>query len=70
MNSNIFTPLNLDQTIPDKALQTSKKTAKFCAINENQIKKAYDTNSSIKWAGEGFLSTPYNAVKVSNNVLN
>ena len=70
MLSNVFVPLNLNQTIPDKAEKTSKNIAEFYDIDDNQIKKAYYTNSSSKWAGGGFLSTPTDLVKFGNSVLN
>ncbi|WP_349254612.1 serine hydrolase [Autumnicola psychrophila] len=34
------------------------------------MNKAYKTNSSNKWAGGGFLSTPIDLVKFGNGVLN
>ena len=70
MKKSVFTPLNLTETMPDEAISKSKNIAQFYDIDEQNISKAYNTNSSNKWAGGGFLSTPTDLVKFGNSVLN
>lgn len=70
MKTNVFEPLELTETIPDNAVNKANNIAEFYAIADNKINKTYKTNSSNKWAGGGFLSTPINLVKFGNGVLN
>ena len=70
MKTNVFEPLELTETIPDNAVNKSNNIAEFYDIVDNKINEAYKTNSSNKWAGGGFLSTPIDLVKFGNGVLN
>jgi len=69
MQEKIFKPLNMNQTKADRKNQKGN-ISKFYEIENGEIKKSYEVNNSIKWAGGGFLSTPNDLVKLGNAVLN
>lgn len=70
MQENVFRPLKMVQTQPDKKNEHIEYTSKFYDIENGKIKEAYTTNSSNKWAGGGFLSTTNDLVKFGNAVIN
>jgi serine beta-lactamase-like protein LACTB len=70
MESKVFEPLTMYQTKPDLFNSSLDNIAEFYDTENNKIKEAYKTNSSSKWAGGGFLSTPTDLVKFGNAVLN
>ncbi|MGK2861082.1 MAG: serine hydrolase domain-containing protein [Chitinophagaceae bacterium] len=70
MQENVFQPLKMIQTQADKKNEDIDNTSKFYDIENGNIKEAYATNSSNKWAGGGFLSTTNDLVKFGNAVIN
>lgn len=70
MNSTVFQPLAMNQTMGDWALREIKERAVFYDVKNGKYKKAYAVNSSNKWAGGGMLSTPSDLVKMGNALLN
>lgn len=70
MQNEVFEPLTMTQTMPDRMNNSEDNIAKFYDVENNKIKEAYKTNSSSKFAGGGFLSTPSDLIKFGNAVLN
>lgn len=70
MKNKVFEPLDMSQTMPDSATNSSNNIAVFYDVENIKIKEAYKTNSSNKYAGGGFLSTPSDLVKLGNAALN
>lgn len=70
IQSKVIEPLNLSQTIPDNVLYPAPNTAIFYDSEEGYFSRAYAVNTSNKWAGGGYLSTPTDLVKFGNSILN
>ncbi|MET2983814.1 serine hydrolase domain-containing protein [Aureibaculum conchae] len=70
MQTEVFEPLAMSETMPDRMDNPTDNIAKFYDVEGGKVKEAYKTNSSSKFAGGGFLSTPSDLVKFGNAVLN
>ncbi|MEB2786600.1 serine hydrolase domain-containing protein [Algoriphagus persicinus] len=70
MKENVFQSLQMIQTQADNMGENIENTSKFYELENGEIKEAYATNSSNKWAGGGFLSTTNDLVKFGNAVIN
>lgn len=63
MQAELFDPLSLDSTFPDKVEVKRPLRTSFYKKGENGFVSAPAVNNSYKWAGGGFLSTPSDLVR-------
>lgn len=71
MQENIFAPLDMKQTFPDKVGEFSKMDAKMYYINNGKLKLDKKINDgSYKLAGAGFRSTSQDLLKMMNAYTN
>lgn len=70
MQDSIFKPIGLKNTIPDYNYDIIENRARFYDEVKGEIVNAYYVNNSNKWAGGGYLSTSFDLVKMSQNLLN
>ena len=69
MDREVFQPLNLRNTEADKKLIDVPNRVNFYTAGDNKYGYAYPVDSSNKWAGGGFLSTPTDLVKLGLSTL-
>ncbi|MBK8984435.1 MAG: beta-lactamase family protein [Ignavibacteria bacterium] len=69
MRDSIFTPLNLNNTLPDFNYEIIENRVRFYDEVKGKIANGYYVNNSNKWAGGGYLSTPYDLVLMSQSFL-
>jgi len=70
MRDSIFLPMNLQNTVPDYNDNIIENRVRFYDESDGKIVNGYHVNNSNKWAGGGYLSTPYDLVSMSQNLLN
>ncbi|NRB53587.1 MAG: beta-lactamase family protein [Saprospiraceae bacterium] len=70
MRQQVFTPLNMTQTMGDWSKMDVPERASFYIVRNGKYRRAYAVDSSYKWAGGGMLSTPTDLVKMANALLN
>ena len=69
MRDSIFAPLNLENTVPDQNSQIIENRVRFYDKSSTEIVNSRPVNNSNKWAGGGYLSTPYDLVRMSQSLL-
>ena len=69
MHDSIFVPMELNNTVPDYNDSIIAYKARFYDESNGKIINGYHVNNSNKWAGGGFLSTPIDLVRMSQNLL-
>jgi CubicO group peptidase (beta-lactamase class C family) len=69
MASALFEPLGMKQTVPDRDDGDAHVAARYLALGARRVLPAPETDSSNKWAGGGFLSTPDDLVRFGAALL-
>src|SRR5881628_128166 len=70
MTRNVFRPLHMTHTAPDRADSVMpRRTAFYVADSGSQFRAAPPVDLSYKWAGGGFLSTAEDLVKFGSALL-
>ncbi len=70
MRENVFEPLHMYSTVPDKNDSLISGRTSFYAVQNGEIINAPYVDNSYKWAGGGFLSTTYDLLKFGQAMMN
>lgn len=63
METDVFQPLEMDNTMPDYAYREIPNRTKFYIYEDGENQEAPYVDNSYKWAGGGFLSTTEDMIK-------
>ncbi len=66
MQSNVFDPLKMVNTMADEARKNIPNRTKFYVVEEGEVKDAPYVDNSYKWAGGGFISTVEDLIRFGN----
>src|SRR6185312_6857544 len=70
MESEVFKPLGMEHTRPDRAGAVDPDRTRFYKkLEDGKFAEAEPINSSYKWAGGGFLSTAEDLVRFGSALL-
>ena len=67
--SALFEPLGMNHTGPDRDRGDGQTVARYLVLGSRRVVPAPATDSSNKWAGGGFLSTPDDLVRFGTALL-
>ncbi|MEO8404247.1 MAG: serine hydrolase domain-containing protein [Chitinophagaceae bacterium] len=70
MKDEVFIPLELKNTMPDYNDSMVTGRTKFYDEKDGNVVSGIVVDNSNKWGGGGFLSTPYDLVKMAKSLLN
>lgn len=70
MRDSILLPMNLNNTLPDNNNDIIANRVRFYDEVDGKIVNGYYVDNSNKWAGGGYLSTPFDLVKMCQSLLN
>lgn len=70
MRDSIFVPLNLKNTLPDNPYEIIDNRVRFYDKVDGAIINSPAVDNSNKWAGGGYLSTPFDLVTICRSLMN